>query len=389
MRKYSRIYAEINLDAIDSNLRAMKEKLADDISVCAVIKADGYGHGALQIARHIQHRPYIWGFACATVEEAMQLRSGGIMKPIVLLGFAFPESYDDIIDYDIRACIFDYESAAALSQKSMMLEHPVKIHLAVDTGMGRIGFLYDREESINDIVRIAGLPNLEIEGMFTHFARADEVSLTHTEVQLIRYLDFEGKLKQRGIEIPIRHTSNSAAIMRFPEAHLNMVRAGIILYGLPPSEEMAGKLKMLRPAMKLVSHVSNVKTVPAETPISYGGTYVTKKESVIATIPVGYADGYPRSLSGRGFVLIHGTRVPIRGRVCMDQFMVDVSELKDVKVGDECVLIGTQEEQEITILELAALSGRFHYEIPCDISKRVPRSYSVNGYTAEQVDYFH
>ena len=388
MKKFSRVCARIDFGAIDSNLQLMKDKLAEGTRVCAVIKSDGYGHGALPIARHIQHLPYLWGFACATCEEAMQLRMGGIMKPIILLGYSFPESYDDIIDYDIRACVFDYETALRLDERAKMLEHPAIVHIAVDTGMGRIGFRYDDPEAPETIAKISRLGNIRIEGMFTHFARADEKLISPAEIQLIRYLDFRKKTADAGADIPICHTSNSAAIMRFPEAHLDMVRAGITLYGLPPSDETAAEMPDLAPAMELISHISYVKTVPADTPISYGGTFTTKKESVIATVPVGYADGYPRSLSGRGFVLIHGTRVPIVGRVCMDQFMVDVTSLTDVKTGDEVVLLGRQDEQTITACELAELSGRFHYELVSDISKRVPRSYVLNGVTVEQVDYF-
>ena len=388
MRKFSRICARISFDAIDRNLQIMKEKLADGTSVCAVIKADAYGHGALQIARHIQYSSSVWGFACATAEEAMQLRMGGIMKPIVLLGYSFPESYDDIIDYDLRPAVFDMETAKRLSERSLVLEHPVRIHIALDTGMGRIGFLYDDPDAVQTVKAINALPNLEIEGMFTHYARADETSLAPAETQLIRYLDFRKKLEDAGIRIPLCHTANSASIMRFPESHLDMVRAGITLYGLPPSEETAQEMQDLKPVMELISHISYVKTVAAGTPVSYGGTYVTGKETKIATVPVGYADGYPRSLSGKGFVLIHGTRVPIIGRVCMDQFMVDVSSLEHVCPGDEVVLMGCQETQSITAMELASLSGRFHYELVSDISKRVPRSYILNGTVVEQVDYF-
>ena len=388
MKKFSRVCARIDLAAIDHNLQLMKGRLKEDTKICAVIKADAYGHGALPIARHIHEYPWIWGFAVATPEEAMQLRCGGIMKPIMLLGYSFPESYDDLIDYDIRACIFDWESAKKLSQKAVMLERTAKIHIAVDTGMARIGIRYDDEQAAEMIRRIRDLPNLEIEGMFTHFARADEKNVRDTEVQLIRFLHLNREAEKAGVSIPILHCANSAGIMRYPESHLFMARAGITLYGLPPSTDVADEMGDLRPVMSLISHISHVKKLPAGTPVSYGGTYVTKTESVIATVPVGYADGYPRSLSGRGYVLIHGVRVPILGRVCMDQFMVDVSVLHDVHPGDEVVLIGKQEEQCITAMELADLSGRFHYELVTDISRRVPRLCVLNGSAVEQVDYY-
>ncbi len=389
MKKYSRICAEIDLGAVEHNLQKMKE-LSGGTPICAVIKADAYGHGALQIARHIQRLPYLWGFAVATCEEAMQLRGGGIMKPILLLGYAFPESYDDMIDYDIRACVFDMESARKLSDKAVMLERRALIHIAVDTGMGRIGFRSEDRDAVDVIAEIAKLPNIEIEGMFTHFARADETSIAPAEVQLIRFLHFASEVRAAGVKIPLCHAANSASILRFPESHLDLVRAGITLYGLAPSNETAALAgRYMKPVLSLRSHISHVKTVPADTPVSYGGTFVTRKETVIATVPAGYADGYPRTLSGKGYVLIHGMRVPILGRICMDQFMVDVSELTDVKVGDEVVLIGRQEDQKITCEELGNLSGRFNYELACDISKRVPRSFRVNDYVVEQVDYFN
>ena len=386
MRKCSRIQAEISFDAIDHNLEVMSRRLGDETMLCAVVKANSYGHGALQIARHIQHRKNLWGFACATCEEAMELRHGGIMKPVMLLGYAFPESYDDIVDYDIRACVFDYESAQALSEKARQLAHDVFIHVALDTGMSRIGFA-DTEASVETIAKIAALPRIRLEGLFTHFDRCDEKSLAPAQVQLIRYLHFANLLEDKGIKIPILHASNSAGIMRFPEAKLDLARAGITLYGLMPSMEVAAEMTDLEPVMRIVSHVTHVKTVPAGVAVSYGGTYVTQKETRIATVPVGYADGYPRSLSNKGEILIAGKRVPIIGRVCMDQFMADVTELDDVKVGDEVVLLGRQGEECLSAEELGEKSGRFNYELVSCISMRVPRTFILNGVPVEQVDY--
>ena len=389
MKKYSRICARIDLDAVSHNLEVMKNRLSGDAKICAVIKADGYGHGALPIAKHIEENDLIWGFACATCEEAMELRNGGIRKPVILLGFAFPESYDDMIEHDIRACIFDYESAKLLSQRSSALQKKARIHIAVDTGMGRIGYRYDSPDAAEEIKRILELPGIEAEGLFTHFARADEKSLAPAEIQLERFLDFNSKLRAEGIEIPIVHASNSAGIMRFPKSHLVMARAGITLYGLYPSDEVADEMRDLRPVMSLVSHISYVKHVPSGTPVSYGGIYVTDRETTIATIPVGYADGYPRMLTGRGNVLIHGKKVPVIGRICMDQFMADVTDIPDVRSGDEVVLLGTQGDMTISAETIGAESGRFNYELVSDITKRVPRSYIAGGETIEQVDYFH
>ncbi len=387
MRKYSRVQAEINLDAIDRNLDVMLGKLNPDTSICAVVKADSYGHGAIQIARHIQSLPYIWGYAVATPEEAMQLRMSGISKPIVLLGYAFPESYEDIIDYDIRACVFEYESAKKLSEIAGSLQKEVRVHIAVDTGMGRIGFSPDRS-SVDVIAEITKLPNLVIEGIFTHFARCDEPSLLPAKEQFHLFRRFLKTLENKGIKIPIRHASNSAGIMRFQDANLDMVRAGITLYGLMPSDDVASEMEGLMPVMAIKSHIVFVKTLPAGRPVSYGGTYVTKADTVVATIPVGYADGYPRQLSGKGEVLIHGRRAPILGRVCMDQFMVDVTGIENAAVGDEVVLLGQQGEETITAEEIGRISGRFNYELVSDITKRVPRSFLVAGRVLEQVDYF-
>ena len=386
MRKFSRICAEISFDAIDHNIAVMEGRMGEGAKICAVIKADGYGHGALPIARHLAANDRIWGFACATPGEAMRLRTGGIIKPILILGYSFPESYDDIVDYDLRACVFDEESARLLSAKARMLERPVKVHVALDTGMGRIGFDCS-DETVEAVLRIASLPMLEIEGLFSHFAKADEKLLSPAEVQLVRFLDIESKLTAAGLKIPLVHIANSAGIMRFSESHLDLVRAGIILYGLMPSMEVAGEMTELRPVMRLTSHLTYVKTVPEGTPISYGGTYTTARKSRIATVPVGYADGYPRSLSNKGFVLLRGKRAPITGRVCMDQLMIDVTDIPDAAVGDEVVLIGSQMGETITAEALGELSGRFNYELVCDLTMRVPRSYTAGGYTVEQVDY--
>lgn len=387
MKKYSRVRADIDLDAVAHNFEVMRGRLKKGTDICAVVKADCYGHGALQIARMIEPYDYIWGYACATPEEAMLLKKNGLKKPVILLGYAFPESYETIIQNDIRACVFEEESAAALSEAAQKLGRKAIVHLAVDTGMSRIGFQAN-EEAAKEILRIASLPGLVIEGMFTHFARADEESLEPAVRQYQAYTYMADLLEKNGLTIPVRHVSNSAALMRFPEANENMVRAGITIYGLLPSEEVREEMKDLKPAMSLISHISYVKCLPAGRAVSYGGTYVTTHDTVVATIPVGYADGYPRGLSNKGSVLIRGRKVPIIGRVCMDQFMVDVSSMPDVRAGEEVVLMGRQGDAFISAEELGSLSGRFNYELVSDITKRVPRCYIQNGAVVEQVDYF-
>ena len=377
-RQYSRIKAVVSLDAIAHNFQEMRKNIKDDTKMIAVIKADGYGHGAKQIADLVKDYDYIWGFAVATAEEALELRAHKIIKPILILGIVFEESYEELAAADVRLAVSSFEEAQGFAKAAQKLGKTVHIHIALDTGMTRIGFA-DRTESISEIKKTAALKNLEIEGMFTHFARADEYDKTPAVVQHKRFCDFADALLREGIRIPLLHCSNSAGIIRMPEANMNLVRAGITIYGIYPSEEVEKDIIRLKPAMELKSHISYVKTVPKGVQISYGGTFVTEKETRVATIPVGYADGYPRLLSNKGWVLIHGKKAPILGRVCMDQFMTDVTEIMDVKAGDEVTLLGCDGEEEITVETLGKLSGRFPYEFVCDISKRVPRVYIKDG----------
>ncbi|MCR5294927.1 MAG: alanine racemase [Lachnospiraceae bacterium] len=378
MEQFQRIRAEIDLDALAFNFDTMYRKLSPGAKLAAVIKADGYGHGALEIARLLEDRPYLWGFAVAAAEEALELRRGGIKKPIMLLSYAFCESWKDMIEQDIRFTVFDLDTAAGISDLAVKLGKEAYIHIALDTGMSRIGFA-DNTRSIQEIKTISVLPSIVIEGLFTHFAQADEPSIAPAQSQLERYLDFSDKLKKDGVRIPIRHTSNSAGIFRLKEAHLDMARAGITLYGLLPSDEIAEEVKGILPVMRLVSHISFVKDLSPGSKVSYGGTFTADKEMRVATIPVGYADGYPRLLSGKGHVLIRGKRAGILGRVCMDQFMVDVTEIEGAARGDEVVLLGSQGEEFISAEQLGALSGRFNYELVCDIGKRVPRCFMAGG----------
>ena len=339
MKIQSRIYAAVNLDAVLYNLENMKKNISENTKIIAVLKADGYGHGAVPIAREIQSLPYIWGIVVATVEEGMELRNAGIQKPILILGYTYEEDYDTIVREDFRPAVFKKSMAQKLSQAAVKAGKPVNIHIKIDTGMTRIGYR-DPKTDVPEILEISRLPGIRIEGLFTHFARADETDSAPAYRQLEKYGEFLKKLETAGLSIPLKHCSNSAGIIRIPEANLDAVRAGVILYGMYPSDEVEKEPVPLKPAMEIKSHIAYIKTVEPGTQVSYGGTYTTQRPTRIATIPVGYADGYARGLSNRGSVLIHGRRAPILGRVCMDQFMVDVTEIPEAKELDEATLLG-------------------------------------------------
>ena len=370
---YQRVCAIVDLNAIRANIAATKQIIRPGTRVCAVIKADGYGHGAIPIAKALS-ADGIDMFAVAIPEEGAALREAGIKEPILLLGYTAPEQYGMLFDYDLTPAIFQYQRAEELSRMAVARGVEKRIHIKLDTGMSRIGFA-DTDESVKEVAKIQGLPGIRIEGLFTHFAKADETDKESAHRQLSRYLEFVRKLSEAGVTIPIRHVSNSAGIIDLPEANLDMVRSGISTYGLYPSEEVDKSRLALQPALEWKTHISYVKTLPAGCQISYGGTYETKAETRIATIPVGYADGYPRRLSGKGRVLIHGQYAPITGRICMDQFMVDVTHIPEAKQGDVVTLVGKDGDLFIPVEEPADLSGSFNYEFVCDISKRVPRVY--------------
>ena len=383
MEKCNRVKAVISLDAVEHNFHEMRKNIAQDTKMIAVVKANAYGHGAVQIAHLIQNYDYIWGFATATAEEALALRKAGVMKPILILGIVFDEYYPELVRNHIRPAVCEYEEARKLSAEAVSQGETVHIHIALDTGMTRIGFA-DIPESVEEIRKIAALPNLEIEGMFTHFARADEYDRSPAMVQLERYREFSERVVEAGVEIPLHHCSNSAGIIRVPEANLSIVRAGITIYGIYPSAQVETDIVRLDPVMELKSHVTYVKDVEPGTAISYGGTFAADRKLRVATVPVGYADGYPRQLSNKGWVLIHGQKAPILGRICMDQFMVDVTDIPDVCKGDEVTLIGRDGEEFISMDEMGELSGRFSYEFACDISTRVPRIYIKDGRETEE-----
>ena len=374
MIKNSRVYADIDLSAVLHNLESMHHNMQPDSKIVAVIKTDAYGHGSSGIAEAIEDVPYLWGYGVATVDEAESLILDGRKKPILILGISFEEHFDKIIKYDIRACVCDLDMAKKLSDIAVAKDKICHIHIKIDTGMSRIGFQV-REETVDIIDKISKLPNIKIEGIFTHFAKADEKDKTATINQMERFEEICAVLEHRGIEIPLKHCSNSAGIVDVPIANMNLVRAGIILYGLWPSEEVNKDRIDLKPVMSLKSKISYLKELEEGTPISYGGTYVTTGKQLIATIPVGYGDGYARTLSNVGYVLIRGQKATICGRVCMDQFMVDVTSIEGVSVGDTVTLLGADGDNRITMEELGYLSNRFNYEFACLITPRVPRIY--------------
>ena len=387
MKTYSRVYAKINLDAICHNMEAMHAKLKEGTKMFAVIKTDGYGHGAIEIANTSEGLDYLFGFCVATVEEGLILRRHGVKKPILILGYTFEDQYEDIILNDLRPAVFTMEMAKSFSDIATSLNHDVKIHIKIDTGMSRIG-LQVREENAKLIAQIAALPHIIVEGIFTHFAKADEYDKTSANHQIELFKHMIELTEREGVTIPYKHCSNSAGIVEIPAANMDIVRAGITLYGLWPSDEVDKSKIDLAPALELKSKISYVKTLEAGRQISYGGTYTTTKEERIATIPVGYGDGYPRSLSNKGYVLIHGKKAPICGRVCMDQFMVNVTDIPEVKTGDEVTLLGRDGSERITAEELGDLSKRFNYEFVCDLGKRIPRVFVKNGKIVSTRDYF-
>lgn len=372
--KITRVYAEIDLNAVRSNLFAMYKNLENDALIVAVIKTDAYGHGALPISRAIEDIPFIWGYAVATAEEAMELVEDGRKKPILILGISFHEQRECIVSHDIRPTVSSYEEAKAFSEIAVRKQCICRLHIAIDTGMSRIG-LQVSKESAKVVEQISKLPNIMIEGIFTHFAKADEEDKTATYVQLSQFEQMIAWVEALGVQIPFQHCSNSAGIIELPKAHRNLVRAGITTYGLWPSDEVSKDVISLTPVMSLYSHISFVKELEAGRSISYGGTYVTTRPSRIATVPVGYGDGYSRGLSNKGYVLVNGKKAAICGRVCMDQFMIDVTDIEDVNVGDRVTLLGKDGEEQITMEELGNLSGRFNYEFACLITPRVPRVY--------------
>lgn len=387
MKPYNRVYAVINLDAAEANMRAMKGSLPGSAAIMGVVKADGYGHGAVPVAKAIA--PYAKGYGVASIDEGIILRRHGMDKMILVLGVTHESRFEELVHYDIRPSMFRYGEVRKLSCTAVKMGRRANIHLAVDTGMNRIGMKPD--EASADMVRSMGrLDGICIEGMFTHFARADEKDKFFCKIQYKAYMDFVEMLSERGVTIPVCHCSNSAGIVEALESNgLDMVRAGISIYGLYPSGEVDRESVKLTPVMELKSVITYIKSIEPGAQVSYGGTFVADRQMRIATIPVGYGDGYPRSLSGKGFVLVRGKRARILGRVCMDQFMVDVTEIPEASEEDEVTLIGRDGDGFISAEELALLGGGFHYELVCGIGKRVPRVYIKDNRIIGKKDYFN
>ena len=370
MNNHMRVCAKISKAALFNNISEVRKNVPENTLVMPVIKADAYGHNANFVSKVLE--PYADYFAVAIIEEAIALRENGVKKPIMLLGYNSPTYFADAIKNNITVTVFRLDDARKISDVAKGMNMTATVHIAVDTGMGRIGFACT-DDSVFDVKEISKLPNIKLEGIFTHFATADEEDHSFTNLQAERFAEFINKLEKEEVNIPIKHCSNSAAIIEYPNLTLNMVRMGIITYGLYPSDEVNRSKILLNPVMELTTNIVHVKKISKGDSVSYGRTFIAEKEMTVATIPIGYADGYPRLLSNKGRVLVQGKYAPILGRVCMDQFMIDVSGIENVKVGDKVTLIGSQGENEISADEIARLSQTINYEITCGISKRVPR----------------
>lgn len=381
---FFRTEAAIDLDALDYNFDNTRKKLPDSVKLLCVIKADAYGHGAVAFAKHLDDKCDFFGVAC--IEEAIELKKAGIKTPLLILGTVAHYNFDQVVENDIRIPIYSFDAAKALSDEAVKQNKTVKFHFCVDTGMSRIGFQVN-EESADICKKITELPNIFAEGLFSHFATADEKDLSKTINQREQFKKFISYLEERNIDIPIKHINNSAGIMNFDE-YFDMCRMGIITYGLYPSDEVDKSLLDIRPVMQWKTHISHIKTLENGREISYGGTYTVVGEKKIATIPVGYADGYPRCLSNKGKVLINGQFAPITGRVCMDQFMVDITGI-EAKEGDTVVLVGKSGENELSMEEVSEAAYSFNYELPCRIARRVPRTYYQNGNLIFSTNYMY
>jgi alanine racemase len=381
----SLVRAEIDLKAIAHNVRELRRITHPGARLMGVVKANGYGHGAIGVARcALQNGAERLGVA--RIDEGIQLRAAGIKAPILIFGYTLPERTPEILEYDLTQTVYTLAFARALSRTAVSVGKKIRIHLKIDTGMGRLGLLsknfksHYSDEMINttavdETLAIAGLNGLELEGIFTHFATADSADKSYAENQLDLFLNYLSRVRKAGLDPEVKHAANSAALIDMPQSHLDMVRPGIAIYGLYPSAEVNKKRVSLRPAMALKTKVIHLKKVPAGFNISYGITYKTPKPTTIATVPIGYADGLNRLLSSRGQMLVHGKRVPIVGRVCMDLTMLDVGSIDNVQVGDEAVIFGRQGSESLTVDEMASSLNTINYEIVTTITARVPRVY--------------
>lgn len=371
VEEFTRTYSVIHLDAIYSNIEEARKRIGNDTKIMAIVKANAYGHGAVEVAGAIKDKVY--GFAVATVREAITLRESGVTNPILVLGYVCKAEYETVILNDITFAILTKEMAKDISECAVRINKTVTCHIKINTGMNRIGFPTN-SQSIDEIEEITAYDGLDCEGIFMHFATADCEDKTYSREQYERFMEMLAELEQRNVTFRIRHCANSATIVDMPEYKLDMVREGIILYGLKPSEEVDREMKYY-PALELKSHVIFVKELPAGESVSYGRTYITKAPTKVATVAIGYADGYPRALSNKGYVLVHGKKAPVIGRVCMDQMMIDVTDIDNVQVEDVVTVVGRDGDEEITFEELGRLADRFNYEFVCDISERVERKY--------------
>lgn len=362
---------EINLQNLRSNYRAISRLVGPGSQIMAVIKADGYGHGAIPVARALLDEG-CQRFAVAIPDEALELREAGINDPVLVLGPSPYRVAGEYVRLDIAAAFTDVNFARAMSEEAVRQGKEALLHMKIDTGMGRIGFLPGEVPGVMD--EIANLPGIKLEGLFTHFATADEKRLDYTSDQFQKYSKVLSLMESRGIKIPLRHVCNSAGTLNSPEKYLDAVRPGVILYGMWPSSECVRPID-LKPTFEVKTEVSTVRELPSRSGIGYGLKYMTRGDERIAVLPVGYADGYTRAMSMKIPVLIHGKKVPIVGNICMDQTMVDITEIKDVKVGDEVVLVGQQGSEKITPEEIASARGTINYEVPISFLKRVPRVY--------------
>ena len=383
MNMVKRTWAEISLNAIEHNYNVIRNKVADDTKVCCVIKADGYGHGAVELSQ-VYEKLGADFFAVSNIDEGIEIRKSGSKLPIVILGYTPVSEAENLAEYDISQAVFSLEYAKELSEKCVEEDCICKMHIKVDSGMSRIGFMcqeFPRDEySIEEICEACCLPNLEVEGLFTHFCVSDEDAegREFTNKQYENFIHVRDSLKKRGVDISVVHCSNSGAIEDYPETCCDMVRAGIILYGLAPSSKLADRLDLV-PAMTLKTVVAFVKEVQKGATISYGRTFTADRKMKIATVPIEYADGFIRQNAKDGYMMVNGKKAKIVGRICMDQTMLDVTDIEDVKTGDEVVVFGTGENGEPTADSLAENTGTINYETVCLVGKRVPRIYIKDG----------
>lgn len=367
-------WAEIDLDAIAFNARQIQQIVGEQVKLLAVVKANAYGHGIVPVVKALLSAG-VSDFCVASVDEGMELREAGIDAPVLVLSATLPEESEAIVELDLTPTVASFEVAESLNCAAERTGKPLNVHVKVDTGMGRFGVWYEEAEEF--IARVTALPCLRLQGVLTHYSSADEDDLTVTVRQTNLFAQLRERLLKRW-NVPTFHAANSAAVLRLPESHFDAIRPGLALYGVYPCERVTEVATTLRPAMSLKTCITFLKRVPAGCALSYGGTYVTPQPTTIAILPIGYADGYPRSLSNRGVVLVRGRRCPVVGRVTMDSILIDVGAIEDVRVGEEAVIIGEQHGARLTVEEVAALAGTIPYEILCGIGQRVPRVYGVS-----------